>query len=72
MLGQRFSVVELAAITGQPTSELLMPLGEALTADVLVEDGQQLSFVHDLFRRVVYDEVPASVRLALHRTQPRL
>ena len=44
-----------------------MPLGEALTADVLVEDGQQLSFVHDLFRRVVYDEVPASVRLALHR-----
>ncbi|HEY1509368.1 MAG TPA: AAA family ATPase [Solirubrobacteraceae bacterium] len=67
VLGQRFSVVELAVITGQPTSELLMPLGEALAADVLVEDGEQLSFVHDLFRRVVYDEVPASVRLALHR-----
>jgi DNA-binding CsgD family transcriptional regulator/tetratricopeptide (TPR) repeat protein len=67
VLGQRLSVVELAAITGQPTSELLMPLGETLAADVLVEDGEQLSFVHDLFRRAVYDDVPAPVRLALHR-----
>ena len=67
VLGQRYSVTELAAIVGQPASELLTPVGEALSADVIAEDGEQLAFVHDLFRRVVYDELPASVRLALHR-----
>ena len=67
VLGQRFSVTELAATVRQPASELLTPVGEALSADVIFEDGEQLAFVHDLFRRVVYDELPASVRLALHR-----
>jgi DNA-binding CsgD family transcriptional regulator len=67
VLGQRFSVVELVAITGQQTSELLIPLGEALAADVLMEDGEHLAFRHDLFRQAVYNEVPAPVRFALHR-----
>jgi ATP/maltotriose-dependent transcriptional regulator MalT len=67
VLGPSFSVVELSEMTGQPASELLLPIGEALAAGVLVEHGEQLSFRHDLFRQAVYDEVPVPLRLALHR-----
>jgi DNA-binding CsgD family transcriptional regulator len=67
VLGPTFSVVELSAITGQSTSELFEPLGEALAAAVLVEEGPQLAFRHDLLREAVYDDIPLAVRLAFHR-----
>ncbi|MCL2393187.1 MAG: AAA family ATPase [Acidimicrobiaceae bacterium] len=67
VLGRNFSVAELSAVTGQPASELLAPLTEALAADVLVEDGPQLAFRHELLRRGVYDDLPAALRPALHR-----
>jgi DNA-binding CsgD family transcriptional regulator len=67
VFGPTFSVVELSAITGQSASELFEWLAEALAAAVLVEEGSQLAFRHDLVREAVYDDIPLAVRLALHR-----
>jgi DNA-binding CsgD family transcriptional regulator/tetratricopeptide (TPR) repeat protein len=67
VLGREFSVAELAAMTGQPASQLLAPVEETLQAEFLVEAPDGLAFRHDLLRQAVYESVPASVRVALHR-----
>ena len=41
-------------------------LAEAIRAGVLEEHGQRLRIRHDLLREAVYEDLPASVRLALH------
>lgn len=67
VLGPAFSVVELAAVTGRPASDLVEPLDEAIAADVLLDAGSELAFRHDRFPQAVYDEIAESLRLALHR-----
>jgi DNA-binding CsgD family transcriptional regulator len=67
VLGREFSVAEVAAMTGTPASRLLPGVDEALAAEVLVELSGRLAFRHDLLRQAVYDGVPESVRVALHR-----
>jgi DNA-binding CsgD family transcriptional regulator/tetratricopeptide (TPR) repeat protein len=67
VLGREFSVAELAAMTGQPASQLLAPVEETLQAEFLVESPDGLAFRHDLLRQAVYENLPASVRVALHR-----
>ena len=67
VLGREFSVAELAAMTGQPASQLLAPVEETLQAEFLVEAPDGLAFQHDLLRQAVYENLPASVRVALHR-----
>ena len=67
VLGREFSVAELAAMTDQVASQLLAPVEEALQAELLVEAGEGLAFRHDLLRQTVYESLPASVRVALHR-----
>jgi DNA-binding CsgD family transcriptional regulator/tetratricopeptide (TPR) repeat protein len=67
VLGREFSVAELAAMTGQPASQLLAPVEETLQAEFLVEVADGLAFRHDLLRQAVYEDLPASVRVALHR-----
>ena len=67
VLGREFSVAELAAMTGQPASQLLAPVEETLQAEFLVEAPDGLAFRHDLLRQAVYENLPASVRVALHR-----
>jgi DNA-binding CsgD family transcriptional regulator len=67
VLGRDFSVAELAEMTGQPASQLLPALEEALNAEVFIESSGQLMFRHDLLRQAVYDGLPESLRLALHR-----
>jgi DNA-binding CsgD family transcriptional regulator len=67
VLGREFTVSELATMTGQPVSELMAPLEQALTAEVLTERADRLGFRHDLFRQGVYEDVPASLRRGLHR-----
>jgi tetratricopeptide (TPR) repeat protein len=42
-------------------------LEEAIRAGVLVDDGDRLRFRHDLLREALYEDLPASLRLALHR-----
>jgi DNA-binding CsgD family transcriptional regulator len=67
VLGREFSVAELAAMTGQPASALLAPVDEGLQAELLVEASGGLAFRHDLLRQAVYENLPASARVALHR-----
>ena len=67
VLGREFSVAELAAMTGQPASQLLAPVEETLQAEFLVEAPDGLAFRHDLLRQAVYENLPASARVALHR-----
>ena len=67
VLGREFSVAELVAMTGQPASQLLAPVEETLQAEFLVEAPDGLAFRHDLLRQAVYENIPASVRVALHR-----
>jgi DNA-binding CsgD family transcriptional regulator/tetratricopeptide (TPR) repeat protein len=67
VLGREFTVSELAAMTGQPVGELMSPLEQALTAEVLTERADRLGFRHDLFRQGVYEDVPVSLRRGLHR-----
>jgi DNA-binding CsgD family transcriptional regulator len=67
VLGREFTVSELAAVTGSPASQLVLPLEQALLAQVIAERGDHLTFGHDLMRQAVYTNLPASLRLALHR-----
>jgi DNA-binding CsgD family transcriptional regulator len=67
VLGREFSVAEVAAMTGDPASKLVAPVEEALAAEVVVERSGRLAFRHDLLRQAVYDGLPESARVALHR-----
>ena len=60
-------MAEVAVLTGQPSSLLLGAVEEALRAEMLVEVPAGLAFRHDLLREAVYDSLPASARVALHR-----
>jgi DNA-binding CsgD family transcriptional regulator len=67
MLGEGFGVTELAKLSGRSPAALLAPLRDALAAGLLVEDGEQLRFRHDLLREAIAARLPAAVRLALRR-----
>jgi DNA-binding CsgD family transcriptional regulator len=67
VLGREFTVLELANLTGQPASQLMPALEQALAAEVLTEHGDALAFRHDLLRETIYEDVPVSLRQALHR-----
>jgi DNA-binding CsgD family transcriptional regulator len=67
ILGSSFSLTELSATTGRSVLELSSVLAEAIRARVLEEDGDRLRFRHDLIHEAIYLDLPASVRVGLHR-----
>ena len=67
VLGRRFSVDELAAITDRQPVALLEPVREALGSGLIVEDGERLSFRHDLVRESIDAGLPAAMRVAMQR-----
>ncbi|MDN5782933.1 MAG: AAA family ATPase, partial [Luteimonas sp.] len=67
LLGSSFSAAELAAITTRPVLDLAPAIETAITAGVLEDGGDRLRFRHDVIRGAIYDDMPASVRLGLHR-----
>jgi DNA-binding winged helix-turn-helix (wHTH) protein/tetratricopeptide (TPR) repeat protein len=70
VLGRGFDVGLLASLAGETPGALLDPLGEALTAGVLVEDEERVgryAFAHALVRQTLYDELNAPQRVRLHR-----
>ncbi len=67
LLGTRFGVAELAAVSGLPPRELLEPLGAAIADGVVVAAGDQLAFRHPYLRAAVLDGIPKAVRTALHQ-----
>ncbi|HEX5294696.1 MAG TPA: AAA family ATPase, partial [Streptosporangiaceae bacterium] len=67
VLGTAFTLADLAEVTGRSAADLSMTLAEPLRARVLEDDGTRLRFRHDLIRDAIYQDVPASMRGALHR-----
>jgi predicted ATPase len=67
VLGTGFTLTDLAAVTGRSAADLSMTLAEPLRARVLEDDETRLRFRHDLIRDAIYQDLPASVRGALHR-----
>src|SRR5689334_6209502 len=67
VLGTGFTLTDLAEITGRSAMDLSTTLAEPIRARVLEDDGTRLRFRHDLIRDAIYEDLPASVRGALHR-----
>jgi DNA-binding CsgD family transcriptional regulator len=65
VLGHRFRVAHLAAMLGRSPSALVVPVQEALSAELLVATGDQLGFRHDLLRQAVRETLLPSVLRAL-------
>ena len=66
ILGSNFSLADLSTTTTGSALALSEALGEAIRARVLADDDGRLRFRHDLIRDAIYDDIPRSVRLALH------
>src|ERR1700758_4448143 len=67
LLPDRFSADLLAAMLERQPSSLLAAVAEAVRADLLVEDGEQLRFRHDLLREATRQSLPQSLRRAMER-----
>src|SRR6202008_938992 len=67
VLPDRFSAGLLAAMLGRQPASLLAAVGEAVRADLLVEDGEQLRFRHDLLREATRQSLPQSLRRSMER-----
>lgn len=73
VLAQPFSPDEVAGLLDvAPPAVLLDTIEEALHADLLREEGDELRFRHDLIREAVYDRLPPERRVSLHRTAARV
>ena len=66
MLGSRFPVPELVAVTGRSTSELWPEIEELERSGLLRVEGDQLRFSHDLVWQAVYDDLPTPVLVSAH------
>ncbi|MGH9111870.1 MAG: ATP-binding protein, partial [Acidimicrobiales bacterium] len=67
ILGTRFSFEDLCVVLDQAASRVLTSLEPALHAGLVGEADDQLVFRHALVREAVYEEVPRTMRPALHR-----
>ena len=67
LLGDSFSLADLATITGRRAVELLEDLKEAIDAGLLAERAGVFEFRHQLVRDAIYEDVPKAARVALHR-----
>ena len=66
LLGGEFAVGDLAVITDRSEPDLRAQLDEAITGNVLIDNGPYLAFRHGLIRQALYEGTPSAVRLALH------
>jgi DNA-binding CsgD family transcriptional regulator/tetratricopeptide (TPR) repeat protein len=67
VLPDRFSAGLLAAMLDRQPSSLMSAVEEAVRADLLVEDDEQLRFRHDLLREATRQSLPQSLRRAMER-----
>ena len=68
VIGRGFDLRVLEHISRLSTPRLLDVLAEAIEAGALVEAGTRYSFVHELVRETLYEDLPASLRRELHLT----
>jgi DNA-binding CsgD family transcriptional regulator len=66
-LGRRFTIHDLATMTGMPLRELIDPVNELVQADIFADVGGQLAFRHDLLREAVRGSLLPPVRRAIDR-----
>jgi DNA-binding CsgD family transcriptional regulator/tetratricopeptide (TPR) repeat protein len=67
VLPDRFSARLLAAMLERQPSALMSALAETVRGGLLVEDGDQLRFAHDLLRDATRQSLPQSLRRAIER-----
>ena len=67
VLPDRFSAAMVAAMVDRQPAGAGGGRGEAVRADLLVEDGEQLRFRHDLLREATRQSLPQSLRRAMER-----
>ena len=67
VLPDRFSAGLLAAMLECQPASLVAAVAEAVRADLLVDDGDQLRFRHDLLREATRQSLPQSLRRAMER-----
>ncbi len=67
VLPDRFSVGVLASMLERQPASLMSAVDEAVRADLLVDDDEQLSFRHDLLREATRQSMPQSLRRAMER-----
>ncbi|MGI5501431.1 BTAD domain-containing putative transcriptional regulator [Lentzea sp. CA-135723] len=67
LLGMEFSLNDLATVAHEQASGLLPAVEEATAGRVIRESGRRLAFEHPMLRRVLYEAVPETARIALHR-----
>ncbi|WP_326764035.1 tetratricopeptide repeat protein [Streptomyces sp. NBC_01591] len=68
LLGPAFGITDLTLLLGLPAMALAAPVHEAVAAGVLEPaDGNRLRFRHGLIKQVLYQSVPAALRIAIHR-----
>jgi DNA-binding CsgD family transcriptional regulator len=67
VLPDRFSAGLLAAMLERQPASLMAAVDEAVRADLLVEDGEQLRFRHDLLRETTRQSLTQSLRRAMER-----
>ena len=67
VLPDRFSAGLLAAMLERQPASLMSAVEEAVRADLLVDDGEQLRFRHDLLREATRQSLPQSLRRAMER-----
>src|SRR3984957_6370538 len=65
VLPDRFSAGLLAAMLDRQPASLMAAVAEAVRADLLVEDGEQLRFRHDLLREATRQSLAQSLRRAV-------
>ena len=67
VLPDRFSAGVLATMLERSPASLMSAVAEAVRMDLLVEDGEQLRFRHDLLREATRQSLPQSLRRAMER-----
>ncbi|PKW17999.1 BTAD domain-containing putative transcriptional regulator [Saccharopolyspora spinosa] len=67
LLGERFSLTDVATALGKPASELSEMIDEACATGQLKESGEMLAFRYPVVHQAFYGRIPKAVRLALHR-----
>jgi DNA-binding CsgD family transcriptional regulator/ABC-type transport system involved in cytochrome c biogenesis ATPase subunit len=67
VLPDQFSAGLLAAVLERRPIALVSAVEEAVRADLLVEDGDQMRFRHDLLREATRQSLPQSLRRAMER-----
>lgn len=65
-VGSRFRIQELVALSASAAPEVIRTIGPAMEAKLVEEREDGLSFRHDLIREAIYEDVPATVRAAMH------